>query len=142
MPAPLLSATALASIRKIGEAQLTTLVKIIRPVPVVQDPTQMSYDPNYDFGDDDDTFEIYEGAETTYNLASAWFHSTIQSTNVGDDQAIRTIDLHEIRFAVGTDVRVQDIIERVDTGEQWVVIDTNALDTWAEKLRVHARRAE
>lgn len=143
MAQPLLSATALAQIRKIGEGQMQTLVKILRTTAVVQDADDVGYDPNYDFGDDDVEREIYEGrSEDTYGLALAWFSSTLQSTNEDGDDQIRTIDLHEIRLPVGTDVRVQDIIERVDNGEQWVVIDTNAGDTWAEKLKVHARRAE
>lgn len=143
MPTPLLSATALAAIRSIGEGQMTTEVRILRAAPVVQDPDAPAYDPNYDFGDDDDDVEIYEGGTYgTYGTALAWFYSTVQTANEDADGQLQTVDLHEIRLPIGTDVRVQDIVQRVDNGEQYVVIDTNAGDTWAEKLRVHARRAE
>jgi hypothetical protein len=140
----LLSASALARIRKIGEHQMTTEVRILRQAPVLQSPSVGGYDPNYDFGDDDDDFSIYEGStyEGPSTTAFAWFFSTIQTSNEDVNGEIGTVDLHEIRLPVGTDVRVGDTIERVDNGEQYNVIDTNAGDTWAEKLRVNARRLE
>lgn len=139
MTKPLLSATALAAIRRVGEGQFQTEIQIFRGVPLtVSSP---GYDPLYDYGDDDDEeIEPYEG--DTYGTALAWFHSTLQNAMSDEDGQIAPIDLHEIRAAFGTDIRPHDIIRRVDNGDEFVVIDTNGDDTWAEKLKATVRRRE
>lgn len=141
MPSPLLSPTALAAIRKIGEGQMTTEVQIIRSTLITVDSPE--YDPEYDYGDDE--FEpaeadLYEGQ--IVGDALAWFVSDLQRNIQSDQGQMTTIDIHTVRLPVGTDVRPQDIIRRVDNGEEFIVIDTNTGDTWAEKMKVSVRRRE
>ena len=141
MVRPLLSANALASIRRIGEGQMVTEVEIYRTTVIEVGGT--GYDVNYDYGDD----ELLDAEVSEYDepvgTALAWIQtpSLVREATSEDDQ-ITTVDIHEIKFPIGTDIRVHDVVKRVDNGEEFVIVDTNAGDTWASKLRTTARHRE
>lgn len=135
----LISPEELAAIQSLGVLGLDTEVDIYRSGIVTIDSPQ--YDPQYDYGDDE-PYPVGVAAAGRVTTALAWFYSKLQTSISADEGQTGTIDLHEIRFAVGTDVRSRDIVRRTDNAEEYVVVDTNGDDTYQDMLRATARRRE
>lgn len=133
----LISIEELGAIRELGESGMTTAFEIRRATQIT--PDSLDYDPYTDLGDSD-LDPSSEGATT--GSAYGWFFSHIQNDVTEADGQIRTIDIHTLRYPVGTDIRPHDTIVRPDTGETYDVIDTNADDTWAEEGKASLRRSE
>ena len=133
----LLSISELGAIRELGETGMTTQF-LIRRATVIS-PDSLDYDPYEDLGDD--TLDP-DGEGAVTGSAYGWFFSRIQQDVTEDSGEIRTIDIHTLRYPVGTDLMPHDVIERIDSGEKYDVIDTNADDTWAEEGKASLRRSE
>lgn len=133
----LISIEELSAIRSFGEMGMTTPFEIRRATQIT--PDSLDYDPYNDLGDDDLAPDS-EGATT--GSAYGWFFSHIQQDVTESDAQIRTIDIHTVRYPVGTDIRPHDTIRRTDSGETYDVVDTNADDTWAEEGKATLRRSE
>lgn len=136
----LLDPSELAEIRALGEAGMTETF-VIRRASVIT-TSHPSYDPDYDYGDDEltDPDPVYQTEDVT--TVDGWLVSSLQS-NLSTGQAqLAAVDLHVLRLPWGTDVRPSDEAERVANGERYVVIDTNGDDTWAEWLKANVRRRE
>lgn len=141
MVEPLLSVEALAEIRSIGLGQMVTEVEIFRQSVI--SPASFTDPVDYEFGDDEVEPEEVGDYSTATGETRAWFYTpTLQTQNTQGDDQLSTIDLHEVRMPFGTDVRVGDVLRRKDNGDQFIVVDTNGADTWAEKLRATVRRRE
>lgn len=138
----MIDASELAGLQELAEPFFVTPVEIYRPGSGPVDTAAPEYDPAYDYGDDEITFpDAEEGAEAIASV-DGWFYSTIQS-NVADSSGQNAvIDIHQVRFKIGTDIRSQDIVKRVDTGDTFVVIDTNVEDSWPDMVRASTRRRE
>lgn len=141
MVEPLLSAEALAEIRSIGEGQMVTEVEIFRTTVI--SPESFTDPDDYAYGDDEVENEEVDEYDEPAGSTRAWFYTpSLQTQNVSVDDQLSTIDIHEVRMPWGTVVLVGDILRRKDNGDQFVVVDTNGADTWAEKLRATVRRRE
>jgi hypothetical protein len=130
----------IAAIRELGESGMTTPFIISRASIITT--SHPDYDPNYDLGDDwlSDPDPVYQSADMME--VNGWLVSKLVSDlSVGQAQ-LSDVDLHILRLPVGTDVRPNDIARRVDTNEEYIVIDTNSDDTWPEWLKTHVRRRE
>lgn len=136
---PLLDDSELAAIRELGESGMTTPFIIKRSSVITTSSPE--YDPNYDYGDDElsDLDPVYQ---TDVLEVNGWLVSRLQNDLSSGQGMLSAVDLHVLRLPWGTDIRPNDVAERVSNGEQYVVIDTNSDDTWAEWLKANVRRRE
>lgn len=137
-----LDASELAALRELADPYFTTPIEIYRPGTGPVDVAAPGYDPTQDYGDDEITFPDAEPGATPVAATTGWFFSTIQTAVDNSSGQVATIDLHQLRLKLGTNIRSQDIVKRLDSGETYVVVDTNAEDTWPDMLRAALRRRE
>jgi hypothetical protein len=139
----LLTASELESIRELGESGMTTEFVITRSELVVVDTSSPSYDPSTDYGDDQmGAYTPVDGVDQPIGVTTGWLLSKlVRDFSTGEAQ-LTTITMQVIRMPVGTDVLPQDVLVQTDTGAEYVVIDTNVDDTWAEWLEANVRRRE
>lgn len=136
----LLTDEEIAAIRELGESGMTTPFIIKRATVVAtSDP---EYDPDYDYGDDllTDPDPVYQTEDVA--TVNGWLVSRLASDLSTAQGQLSAVDLHILRLPVGTDIRPNDLAERVGSGEQYVVIDTNSDDTWPEWTKANVRRRE
>ena len=139
----------LRAFQEFAEPFFNTPIQIFRP-PLAGEawPTpDVGYIPMYDFGDDEYVDPAIE-SDTTYPIAGgdgklkAWFFSHLQQNETDDSGQIATIDIHEIRLPIGTDLRPQDTVRSTSSREDYVCVDTNAEDSYPDMLRAILRRRE
>lgn len=137
----LLDDAELAAIRELGVSGMTTLFTIRRATVITT--SSPSYDAAYDYGDDEMTAPdpVYQYGDDTIEVYG-WLKSHLVSDPSSGQAQLSTVDLHVLRVPVGTDIRPSDLAERVDSGAQYVVIDTNSDDTWPEWTKANVRRRE
>jgi hypothetical protein len=130
----------IAAIRELGESGMTTPFIISRASVITT--SHPDYDPNYDYGDDmlTEPDPVYQSADVMQ--VEGWLVSRLVTDLSVGQAMLSDVDLHVLRLPVGTDVRPSDIARRVDTGEEYLVVDTNSDDTWPEWLKAHVRRRE
>lgn len=140
----ILTASELGAIRSLGELGMVTEVTITRSSNVPVDPLAVGYDPSTDYGDDQmSVFTPVSGALQPIGVTSAWFLTTPLASSADTGQGmLTTISHHIIRMPIGTDVKPQDVLVASDTGSEYLVIDTNADDTWPEWLDATVTRRE
>ena len=129
---------------------LVTPVEIFRAAVAGEgwaSPEPAGYNSAYDYGDD----ELAGGdAEDpgTYPIAGgdgkllAWFFSHLQSDVSDDSGQMGTIDIHEVRLPIGTNILSQDLLRNRESGDIYVVVDANNDDSFPDMLRANLRRRE
>lgn len=139
----LVDAIDLEDIRDLGEEGMTTEFTITRSSQVPVDPLDPGYDPSTDYGDDVlGAYTPVTGALQPVGVTTGWLVSKLV-TNVSTGQGqLATVDMHILRMPVGVDVKPQDILVSTDTGAEYLVIDTNADDTWPEWFQANVKRRE
>jgi hypothetical protein len=141
----------LRAFQEFAEPFFNTPIQIFRPLLAGEawtSPTPPAdYVPEYDFGDDEYVDPAIE-SDTTYPIAGgdgklkAWFFSHLQQSVTDDSGQVATIDIHEIRLPIGTDLRPQDTVRSASSREDYVCVDTNAEDSYPDMLRAVLRRRE
>ena len=143
-------ASELRAFQEFSEPFFNTPIQIFRPLLAGEawtSPEPAGYVPMYDFGDDEYVDPAIE-SDTTYPIAGgdgkllAWFFSHLQQ-NVSDDSGqVATIDIHEIRLPVGTNLLPLDTVRDTASGENYLCVDTNAEDSYPDMMRAILRRRE
>ena len=125
----------LEDIRELGEEAMVTEFTITRAVPIVPDPSQPGYNASTDYGDDElGTFTPVDGPIQPVGVTAGWFVSRLAPALNTEGQSLSSIQHLEIRMPWGTDVKPQDVLVSSDTGDEYIVVDTNADNAWAEWL--------
>jgi hypothetical protein len=144
---PLLSPSEVAEIQN---------VLIFRPHQItgVSDP---GYDANYDYGDSDLTnpvYDYYDGGSSSAAVQqpaevldndgtfSVWFLSRLQPDLIAGEAQIGTTSLHVVRAPVGSNILEDDVMRVVESGQEYIVQDTNRDDSWPEMMKMLVRSRE
>jgi hypothetical protein len=149
---PFFSPSEIAAIQSVATPLFDTVFTILRPTIKVQNPDAHDYDPTQDYGDDDLVNDDIVYKDTVpVGTCLAWLYAwpLAKDISTGAGQ-IGTIDTHELRVPVGTDIQAMDLAVRMDTmvdgdlstAQQFVVVATSGDDTWPDMLRAILRRRE
>jgi hypothetical protein len=152
---PLLSPAEVAEIQGVARGQFNTPVLIFRPGQIAASSPE--YNPSYDYGDSgltDPVYDYFDGGSSSAAVEqpddvlaadgsfSVWFLSRLQPELIAGESQIGTISLHIVRAPVGSDIVEDDIMRVIDSGQEYVVTDTNKDDSWPEMMKMIVRSRE
>ena len=143
MTLPLFTPNEIAAIQGLAKPGFQTLFRILRPAIVNVDSQSPAYKPEEDFGDDELENLDVDANVTPVCEVRGWLFAWPLVQNVSDGAGqIGTIDTHELRLPVGTDILAMDIAIRDDNGQAFIVVSTSDDDSWPDMLRCILRRRE